>query len=128
MEQTIYTMTERERQLEDIDQAIRETKYPPLNDGPTIADLAGLLEGAAASIEELGDQVDEMDETAERCDELQDTVDEAANELEDVIFDLSELSEGLKKTAEEPQERMIGKALEEIEGKIRKIYSNLRWV
>lgn len=126
MVQTINILTERERQLEDIDQAIRETQYPPLNGGPTIADLVGLLKGAAATIEELGDQVDEMDETAERCDELQDTVDEAANELEDVIFDLSELSEGLKKTAEEPQERMICKALEEIEGKIRAIYSDLR--
>ena len=126
MEQTINFLTEREHQLEDIDQAIRETQYPPLNGEPTIADLVGLLKGAAATIEELGDQVDEKDEIAERCDELQDIVDEAANELEDVIFDLSELSEGLKKTAEEPQERMICKALEEIEGKIRAIYSDLR--
>jgi DNA repair exonuclease SbcCD ATPase subunit len=126
MEQTINILTERERQLDDINQAIRETQYPPLNGGPTIQDLAGLLKGAAATIEELGDQVDEMEESADRCDELQDTVDEAANELEDVILDLSELSEGLKKTAEEPQERMICKALEEIEGKIRAIYSDLR--
>jgi DNA repair exonuclease SbcCD ATPase subunit len=126
MEQTINILTERERQLNDIDQAIRETKYPPLNGGPTIEDLVGLLEGAADTIEELGDQVDEMDEAAERCDDLQDAVDEAANELEDVILDLSELSEGLKKTAEEPQERMICKALEEIEGNIRAIYSDLR--
>jgi DNA repair exonuclease SbcCD ATPase subunit len=126
MEQTINILTERERQLNDIDQAIRETKYPPLNGGPTIEDLVGLLEGAAATIEELGDQVDEMEELSDRCDELQDAINDAVNELEDVILDLSELSEGLKKTAEEPQERMICKALEEIEDKIRKIYSDLR--
>lgn len=126
MEQTINILTERGRQLDDINQAIRETQYPPLNGGPTIADLVGLLKGAADTIAELGYQIDETDETSERCDELQGTVDEAANELEDVIFDLSELSEGLKKTAEEPQERMICKALEEIEGKIREIYSDLR--
>jgi DNA repair exonuclease SbcCD ATPase subunit len=126
MIQTINILTERERQLDDIDQAIRETEYPPLNGGPTIEDLVGLLKGAAATIEELGDQVDEMDEAAERCDELQDAINDAVNELEDVILDLSELSEGLKKTAEEPQERMICKALEEIEDKIRKIYSDLR--
>lgn len=63
MEQTINILTERERQLDDIDQAIRETEYPPLNGGPTIQDLAGLLKGAAATIEELGDQVDERDES-----------------------------------------------------------------
>ena len=66
MEQTINFLTEREHQLEDIDQAIRETQYPPLNGEPTIADLVGLLKGAAATIEELGDQVDEKDEIAER--------------------------------------------------------------
>ena len=98
MEQTINILTERERQLDDIDQAIRETEYPPLNGGPTIQDLAELfkgaaatiqdlaelLKGAAATIEELGDQVDEMEESADRCDELQDAVEDAVNELEDV--------------------------------------------
>lgn len=62
MEQTLNILTERERQLEDIEQAIRDTEYPPLNGGPTIQDLVGLLKGAAATIEELGDQVDEMED------------------------------------------------------------------
>ena len=88
MEQTINILTERERQLDDIDQAIRETEYPPLNGGPTIADLAGLLEGAAATIEELGDQVDEMEESADRCDDLQYAIDMAVEKLDDEILDI----------------------------------------
>lgn len=88
MKQTINILTERERQLDDIDQAIRETEYPPLNGGPTIQDLAGLLKGAAATIEELGDQVDEMDETAERCDDLQEAINDAVDKLDDEILDI----------------------------------------
>lgn len=103
MEQTINILTERERQLDDIDQAIRETEYPPLNGGPTIQDLSGLLKGAAATIEELGDQVDEMEERADRCDELQDAVEDAVNELEDVIIELEDikLTENWKKDMED---------------------------
>ena len=86
MEQTINILTERERQLDDINQAIRETEYPPLNGGPTIQDLAGLLKGAAATIEELGDQIDERDEIADRCDELQDAINDAVDKLADEIF------------------------------------------
>ena len=121
MEQTINILTERERQLDDIDQAIRETKYPPLNGGPTIADLAGLLEGAAATIEELGDQVDEMEESADRCDELQDAVEDAVNELEDVIVVL----EDIKMTAT-PEDWK--KDMEDAITKLRCIRSDLRRV
>ena len=121
MEQTINTMTERERQLEDIEQAIRETEYPPLNGGPTIADLVGLLKGAADTIEELGDQVDEMDETAERCDDLQDAVEDAVNELEDVIVVL----EDIKMTAT-PEDWK--KDMEDAIIKLRCIRSDLRRV
>ena len=46
MEQTINILTERERQLDDIDKAVRDVKYPPLNGGPTLEDLAGLLDSA----------------------------------------------------------------------------------
>lgn len=118
MEQTINILTERERQLDDIDQAIRETEYPPLNGGPTIQDLAGMLKGAAATIEELGDQVDEMEESADRCDELQDAVDDAVNELEDIIaeFEDIKLTEDWKKD------------MEDAITKLRCIRSNLRRV
>ena len=119
MEQTINILTERERQLEDIEQAIRETEYPPLNGGPTIQDLAGLLKGAAATIKELGDQIYEMDETAERCDELQDAVEDAVNELEDVIVELEDIK--LIATPEDWK-----KDLEDAITKLRCIRSDLR--
>ena len=93
MTNTINFLTERERQLEDIDQAIRETKYPPLNGGPTTEDLVGLLEGAAATIEELDDSVAELEDNAERCDELQEVIEDAVNELEDVIIELECMKE-----------------------------------
>ena len=121
MEQTINILTERERQLEAIEQAIRETEYPPLNGGPTIQDLVGLLKGAAATIEELGDQVDEMDETAERCDDLQDAVEDAVNELEDVIAELEDIK--LIATPEDWK-----KDMEDAITKLRCIRSNLRRV
>ena len=121
MEQTINILTERERQLDDIDQAIRETEYPPLNGGPTIQDLAGLLKGAAATIEELGDQVDEMEESADRCDELQDAIDKAVDKLDDLIFDL----ERAKKIE---QNEAWAKAQEAIIDTLREIKSDLRWV
>ena len=121
MEQTINILTERERQLDDIEQAIRETEYPPLNGGPTIQDLVGLLKGAADTIEELGDQVDEMDETADRCDDLQDAVEDAVNELEDVIVVL----EDIKMTAT-PEDWK--KDMEDAITKLRCIRSDLRRV
>lgn len=119
MEQTINILTERERQLEDIEQAIRETEYPPLNGGPTIQDLAQLLKGAAATIEELGDQIDEMDEIAERCDDLQDAVEDAVNELEDVIAELEDIK--LIATPEDWE-----KDMEDAITKLRHIRSDLR--
>ena len=119
MKQTINILTERERQLDDIKQAIRETEYPPLNGGPTIQDLAGLLKGAAATIEELGDQVDEMEESADRCDELQDAVEDAVNELEDVICELEDIK--LIATAEDWK-----KDMEDAITKLRCIRSDLR--
>lgn len=118
MEQTINILTERERQLDDIDQAIRETEYPPLNGGPTIEDLVGLLKGAAATIEELGDQVDEMEESADRCDELQDAVEDAVNELEDVIVVLEDI-----KLIATPEDWM--KDMEDAITKLRCIRSDL---
>ena len=119
MEQTINFLTERERQLDNIEQAIRETEYPPLNGGPTIQDLAGLLKGAAATIEELGDQIDEMDEIAERCDDLQDAVEDAVNELEDVIDELEDIT--LIATPEDWK-----KDMEDAITKLRCIRSDLR--
>lgn len=124
MEQTINTMTERERQLEDIEQAIRETEYPPLNGGPTIQDLVGLLKGAAATIEELGDQVDERDETAERCDDLQDAIDDAVDKLDDEILDIKGI------IAEYDQYMGVGlrKAMERVNDTLMEIRSDLRRV
>ena len=121
MEQTINILTERERQLDDINQAIRETEYPPLNGGPTIQDLSGLLKGAAATIEELGDQVDEMGETAERCDELQDAINDAVDELEEVIVELEDIK--LIATPEDWKKDMEGAIT-----KLRCTRSNLRRV
>lgn len=117
MEQTINILTDRERQLDDIDQAIRETEYPPLNGGPTIQDLAGLLKGAAATIEELGDQVDEMEDCADRRDELQDKVNEAEEDLKGVICDLKMVI-----AATAPKQR---KELEDILDRLREIHSDL---
>ena len=122
MEQTINILSERERQLDDIDRAIRETEYPPLNGGPTIEDLVGLLKGAAATIEELGDQVDEMDETAERCDELQDAIDDAVNKLDDEILDIKGI------IAEYDMGVCLRKEIEQINGTLMEIRSDLRRV
>ena len=91
MEQTINFLAELEQQLEDIDKARRAVKYPPLNGGPTIEDLSGLLKGAAATIKELSGQVDEAEETSERCDELQDAINEAIDKLEDIVLDLESI-------------------------------------
>ena len=118
MEQTINILTEREQQLDDIDKAVRDVKYPPLNGGPTLEDLAGLLEGAAATIEELGDQMDERDETAERCDDLQDAINYAVDKVDDVITDLDiAVASGKLGMCEE---------LEEILDSLREVRSNLR--
>lgn len=124
MEQTIYIQTERERQLEDIEQAIRETEYPPLNGGPTIQDLAGLLKGAAATIEELGDQIDEMDETAERCDDLQDAIDDAVDKLDDGILDIK----GIIAEYDQYMGVCLRKAMERVNGTLMEIRSDLRRV
>lgn len=123
MDQTINILTERERQLNDIDQAIRETEYPPLNGGPTIEDLVGLLDGAAATIEELGDQVDEMEETVERCDELQDAINDAVNDLGDVIVELEDIADFLDAFPEDWK-----KDMEDAITKLRCIHSDLRRV
>lgn len=89
MEQTINILTERERQLDDIDKAVRDVKYPPLNGGPTLEDLAGLLEGAAATIAKLDYEAAELEETSDRCEELQETISGAACDVNDVITDLN---------------------------------------
>ena len=124
MEQTINILTERERQLDDINQAIRETEYPPLNGGPTIQDLAGLLKGAAATIEKLGDQVDEMDETADRCDELQDAIDVAVDKLDDEILDIK----GIITENDRYMGVCLRKAMERINDTLMEIRSDLRRV
>lgn len=124
MEQTINTMTERERQLEDIEQAIRETEYPPLNGGPTIQDLAGLLKGAAATIEELGDQVDERDETAERCDDLQDAINDAVDKLDNEILDIK----GIIAEYDQYMGVCLRKAMERVNDTLMEIRSDLRRV
>lgn len=124
MEQTINTMTERERQLEDIEQAIRETEYPPLNGGSTIADLVGLLKGAAATIEELGDRVDEKDEIAERCDDLQDAIDDAVDKLDDEILDIK----GIIAEYDQYMGVCLRKAMERVNDTLVEIRSDLRRV
>lgn len=124
MEQTINTMTERKCQLEDIEQAIRETEYPPLNGGPTIADLVGLLKGAAATIEELGDQVDEMEETAERCDDLQDAINDAIDKLDDEILDIK----GIIAEYDHYMGVCLRKAMERVNDTLMEIRSDLRRV
>ena len=118
MVQTINILTERERQLDDIDKAVRDVKYPPLNGGPTLEDLSGLLEGAAATIEELGCEVDERDETAERCDDLQDAINYAADKVDDVITDL-DIAVATGKLG-------MCKELEEILGRLMEVRSYLR--
>ncbi len=124
MEQTINILTERERQLDDIDQAIRETEYPPLNGGPTTEDLVGLLKGAAATIEELGDQVDEMGEIAERCDDLQEAINDAVDKLDDEILDIKDI------IAEYDQYMgcCLRKAMERVNDTLMEIRSDLRRV
>lgn len=124
MEQTINILTERERQLEDIEQAIRETEYPPLNGGPTIQDLAGLLKGAAATIEELGDQIDEKDEIAERCDDLQDAINEAVDKLDDEILDIK----GIIAEYDQYMGVCLRKAMERVNDTLMEIRSDLRRV
>ena len=117
MEQTINILTERERQLDDIDKAVRDVKYPPLNGGPTLEDLSGLLEGAAATIEELGDEVDELEETSDRCEELQEAINDAADKVDDVITDLN--------IAVDSGKLGMCKELEEILGRLMEVRSNL---
>ena len=124
MEQTINLLTERERQLEDIEQAIRETEYPPLNGGPTIADLVGLLKGAAATIEELGDQLDERDEIAERCDDLQDAIDDAVDKLGAEILDIK----GIIAEYDQYMGVCLRKAMERVNDILMEIRSDLRRV
>lgn len=124
MEQTINILTERERQLDDIDQAIRETEYPPLNGGPTVQDLVGLLKGAAATIEELGDQIDERDEIADRCDDLQDAIDEAVEKLDDEILDIK----GIIVEYDQYMGVCLRKAMERINNTLMEIRSDLRRV
>ena len=118
MEQTINILTERERQLDDIDKAVRDVKYPPLNGGPTLEDLAGLLEGAAATIEELVDEVDGLEETSDRCEELQETINDAADKVADVITDLN--------FAVASGKLGMCKELEEILGRLMEVRSDLR--
>lgn len=118
MKQTINFLTERERQLDDIDKAIRDTEYPPINGGPTLEDLVGLLKGAAAAIEELADQVDEQEENAERCDDLQSAINDAVEKLDDVIINLT--------LAAASGELADCKALEAIQGAIQNVRSDLR--
>ena len=118
MEQTINILTERERQLDDIDKAVRDVKYPPLNGGPTLEDLAGLLEGAAATIEELSYEVDEMEESADRCDDLQDAINYAVDKVDDVITDLN--------IAVASGKLGMCKELEEILGRLMEVRSDLR--
>lgn len=118
MEQTINILTERERQLDDIEKAIRQTEYPPLNGGPTIEDLVGLLKGAAATIEELEEKVAELEDNAERCDELQDAITDALDTLEDVAFELEDIKETAKITEWE-------KVIDSLVTKVRCVRSGL---
>ena len=117
MEQTINILTERERLLDDIEKAIRQTKYPPLNGGPTIEDLVELLEGAAATIEEMGEKVAESEGNAERCDELQGAITDALDTLDDVAFELEDVKEAKIEELE--------KVIDSLVTKVRCVRSNL---
>lgn len=136
MEQTINFLNERERQLDDIDKAIRDTEYPPINGGPTLEDLAGLLKGAAATIEDLAYQVDEQEEIAERCEALQDAITDAFNALDDVVDDLEDavkkLDDAVKKLDDDEDLEASGlfaaplKTVTDCLGRLMEIRSDLR--
>lgn len=124
MKQTINFLTERERQLEDIEQAIRETQYPPLNGGPTTEDLVGLLKGAAGTIEELEELVDEKDATDERCDDLQEAINEAVDKLDNEILDIK----GIIAEYDQYMGVCLRKAMERVNDTLMEIRSDLRRV
>ena len=88
MLQTINMTTEIERQLEDIDKAVRDTQYPPVQGGPTKDELSELLRGAACTIEDLDTQLDEMKELADRVEELESAIKGAADKIEDSLINI----------------------------------------
>ena len=139
MEQTINFLTERERQLDDIDKAIRDTEYPPLHGKPTLEDLAGLLKGAAATIEELADQVDEnennadqVDENennAERCEELQEAINDAVEKLDAAADDLEDwIDKNTKRCMESDALAVLLEIVQNFQRFLLEIRSDLRRV
>ena len=138
MEQTINILTDRECLLDDIEKAIRQTEYPPLNGGPTIEDLVGLLKGVAATIEELEEKVAELEDNAERCDDLQDAIDDAVDKLDDLqdaIDDAVDKLDGeildIKGIIAEYDQYMgkcLRKAMERVNDTLMEIRSDLRRV
>ena len=129
MEQTINFLTERERQLDDIDKAIRDTEYPPLHGKPTLEDLAGLLKGAAATIEELADQVDENENNAERCEELQEAINDAVEKLDAAADDLEDwIDKNTKRCMESDALAVLLEIVQNFQRFLLEIRSDLRRV
>lgn len=118
MLQTINMTTEIERQLEDIDKAVRDTQYPPVQGGPTKDELTELLIGAAGTIEDLDTQLDGMEEQADRVEELESVIEDADDKIDDILINLS--------LAVESGELPACKTLEDMETKLMKIRSDLR--
>lgn len=120
MKQTINMTTEIERQLEDIDKAVRDTQYPPVQGGPTKDELSELLRGAAGTIEDLDSQLDEIEEQADRVEDLESAIGDATDKIDDILFNLS--------LAVESGELPACKTLEDMETQLMEIRSDLRRV
>lgn len=118
MLQTINMTTEIERQLEDIDKAVRDTQYPPVQGGPTKDELTELLRGAAGTIEDLDMQMTGMENQADRVEELESVIEDADDKIDDILINLS--------LAVESGELPACKTLEDMETKLMEIRSDLR--
>ena len=118
MLQTINMTTEIERQLEDIDKAVRDTQYPPVQGGPTKDELTELLRGAAGTIEDLDMQMTGMENQADRVEELESVIEDAADNVNEILIDL--------RLAVRSGEIATCKTLEDMETKLMEIRSDLR--
>ena len=110
--------TEIERQLEDIDKAVRDTQYPPVQGGSTKDELTELLIGAAGTIEGLDTQLDGLEEQADRVEELESAIGDAHDMIDDILSNLS--------LAVQSGELPACKTLEDMETKLLEICIYLR--
>lgn len=118
MKQTINMTTKTKRQLEDIDKAVRDTQYPPVQGGPTKDELSELLRGAAGTIEYLDMLMTGMENQADRVEELESVIEDADDKIDDILINLS--------LAVESGELPACKTLEDMETKLMEIRSDLR--